>query len=161
MDIMIDSIPSEITKQETQACAVIEGHLLSTLLANHLFGSAVVGGLKPSSDIDLLVTVGAPPAEATRQALLLDLLTVSAPPGQDKALQALEVTVIAHDEVVRWHYPSRREAQFGEWLRKDFLAGIFAPAVEDFESAYLVQRCDGRDCPKRCCCRLGVGTLAC
>ncbi len=135
---MIESIPTEIIEQVSQACAVIERHLSSTLLAIHLFGSAVVGGLKPSSDIDLLVTVSAPPGEATRQALLLDLLTVSAPPGEDKILRALEVTVIVHDEVVPWRYPPRREAQFGEWLRKEFLAGIFAPAVLDIDLAILI-----------------------
>ena len=36
---------------------VIERHLEPTLLAVHLYGSAVDGGLKPYSDIDLLVTV--------------------------------------------------------------------------------------------------------
>jgi streptomycin 3"-adenylyltransferase len=89
---MIDSVPTEITEQASQACAVIERHLASTLQAIHLYGSALDGGLKPHSDIDLLVTVSAWPDEAIRQALLLDLLTVSTPPGEGKALRALEVT---------------------------------------------------------------------
>jgi hypothetical protein len=71
---------------------------------------------------------------------LLDLLTVSAPPGEDKRLRALEVTVIAHNEVVPWHYPARRELQFGEWLRKNLLAGIFEPAVLDIDLAILLQK---------------------
>ena len=140
LDIMIDSVPTEITEQVSQACAVIERHLASTLQAIHLYGSALDGGLKPYSDIDLLVTVSARPDEAIRQALLLDLLTVSALPGENKTLRALEVTVIAHNEVVPWRYPARRELQFGEWLRKDLLAGIFEPAVLDIDLAILLTK---------------------
>jgi predicted nucleotidyltransferase len=40
----------------------------ASLRAVHLFGSALDGGLKPYSDIDLLVTVGEPD-EATRRRL--------------------------------------------------------------------------------------------
>ena len=47
----------EISNQLSEVLSVIERHLESTLLAVHLYGSAVDGGLKPYSDIDLLVTV--------------------------------------------------------------------------------------------------------
>lgn len=140
---MTHSVPTDIADQISQARAVIELHLASTLEAIHLYGSALDGGLKPFSDIDLLVTVSARPDEATRQALLLDLLTVSAPPGEDELLRALEVTVVVHNDVVPW--PSctkkvmpRRELQFGEWLREDLLAGIFEPAALDPDLAILL-----------------------
>ncbi|UEP52182.1 hypothetical protein LMA00_22450 [Burkholderia ambifaria] len=61
------------------ACAVIERHLGVTLQAMHRFGSALDGGLKPRSDIDLLMTVAASQGEAAR--LMVDLLDVSALPG--------------------------------------------------------------------------------
>ncbi|WP_434082248.1 nucleotidyltransferase domain-containing protein [Escherichia coli] len=48
-------------------------HLAATLDTIHLFGSAIDGGLKPDSDIDLLVTVSAAPNDSLRQALMLDL----------------------------------------------------------------------------------------
>jgi predicted nucleotidyltransferase len=137
---MIDSIPTEIIEQLSQARAVIERHLASTLQAIHLYGSALDGGLKPHSDIDLLVTVSARPDESIREVLLLDLLTVSAPPREDKTLRALEVTVIAHNEVVPWRYPARRELQFGEWLRKDLLNGNFEPAVLDIDLTILLTK---------------------
>ena len=105
-----------------------------------MYGSAVDGGLKPYSDIDLLVTVNARPDESIRQTLLLDFLKASAPPGKSTALRALEVTVIVHNEVVPWHYPTRRELQFGEWLRKDILAGIFESAVIDADLAILLTK---------------------
>lgn len=137
---MNDLMPLGITEQVSQTCAVIERHLASTLQAIHLFGSALDGSLKPHSDIDLLVTVSAPPAEPVRRILLLELLAVSAPPGGSKTWRPLEVTVISYSEVVPWHYPARRELQFGEWLRKDLLAGIFEPAVLDIDLAILLAK---------------------
>ena len=50
-------IPDEISAQVATACRTIERHLGVTLKAIHLFGSALDGGLKPRSDIDLLATV--------------------------------------------------------------------------------------------------------
>lgn len=137
---MTELTPNQITEQVSQACAVIERHLAATLQAIHLFGSAVDGGLKPRSDIDLLVTVSAPLDEAGRRALLLELLTVSAPPGNNEIRRPLEVTIICHREVTPWRYPAKRELQFGEWLRQDLLAGIFEPAVSDIDLAILLTK---------------------
>jgi streptomycin 3"-adenylyltransferase len=129
-----------IDEQVSQACAVVERHLAPTLRAIHLFGSALDGGLKPYSDIDLLVTVDAPPNEAVRRALSLDLLAVSAPPGHSEAQRPLEVTVVSLTDVVPWRYPARRALQFGEWLRQDLLAGVFEPPVLDIDLAILMTK---------------------
>lgn len=137
---MSSLVPTETSSQVSQARDIIERHLASILQAVHLYGSALDGGLKPYSDIDLLVTVDVRPDEIIRQALLLDLLKVSAPPGEDEALRALEVTVVVHNEVVPWRYPARRELQFGEWLRKDILVGTFEPAVVDADLAILLTK---------------------
>lgn len=137
---MNSSVPIEISKQVSLACNVIECHLGSTLQAIHLYGSALDGRLGPYSDIDLLVTIEAKPEETSRQALLLDLLKISAPPGKSEILRALEVTVVVKTEVVPWRYPARRELQFGEWLRKDILSGIFEPAVIDSDLALLLMK---------------------
>ncbi|MGS6318482.1 nucleotidyltransferase domain-containing protein, partial [Enterobacter hormaechei] len=48
---------AEVSTQLSEVVGVIERHLEPTLLAVHLYGSAEDGGLKPHSDIDLLVTV--------------------------------------------------------------------------------------------------------
>lgn len=130
----------EITEQTLQAAALIKSHFGDKLMAVHLFGSALVGGLKPLSDIDLLVTLKHPLTEVVRRPFLTDLLAVSAPPKANNPLRALEVTVIAHDEVVPWRYPPRRECQFGEWLREDILAGTFEPALADPDLAILLTK---------------------
>lgn len=138
--VKCESVPAEISLQLSRALGVIERHLASTLLAVHLYGSVLDGDLKPYSDIDLLVTVATSPDEATRRALMLDLLKISAPPGQSKTLRALEVTIVARDDVLPWRYPARRELQFGEWLRKDLLAGIVEPAVIDTDLTILLMQ---------------------
>lgn len=119
---------------------MIQRHLGGALKSIHVFSSAVTGGLKPHSDIDLMVSVAAPLDDFTRHALMTELLTVSAPPGTSKSLRALEVTVVVLDDVVPWRYPARREMQFGEWLRVDVLAGIFEPALVDHDLAILVTK---------------------
>lgn len=137
---MTECIPDEIAAQVGAACDTIERHLGATLTAIHLFGSALDGGLKPRSDVDLLVTVSTRPDESTRHALMLDLLAVSVPPGRAGGMRALEVTVVAHDAVVPWHHPARRELQFGEWLRHDLEAGIVEPARVDHDLAILLTK---------------------
>ena len=134
----VTTLPHAIQVQLADAHAVIARHLGSTLRAIHLFSSAVDGGLKPRSDIDLMVTIAAPMDDSTRRALTEALLTVSAPPGTDMSRRALEVTVVVLHEIVPWRYPARREMQFGEWLRDDILAGRFEPAVLDHDLAILL-----------------------
>lgn len=137
---MTASLPSEIASQLSQARTVLERHLAGTLQAIHLYGSAVDGGLKPHSDIDLMVTVEAPLAAPVRHALMTDLLCVSASPGADGLWRPLEVTVVVRGEVVPWRYPALRELQFGEWLREALQAGIVEPAMPDHDLAILLRK---------------------
>lgn len=134
---MSNSVPAAISEQLSQAREVIERHLAPTRWAAYLYGSALDGSLKPYSDIDLLVVIAARPDEVIRQALMLDLLEVSAPPGCE-GMRALDVTAIMRSDIVPWRYPARRELQFGEWLREDILAGVFEPAVMDPDLAILL-----------------------
>lgn len=131
-------IPADVSAQLVAVCELIERHLGPVLQAIYLYGSAVEGGLKRYSDLDLLVVLTAQPEQTVRCAFMRDLLGVSAPPGRSDALRALEVTAVVRREVVPWRYPARRELQFGEWLREDILAGVFEPAVSDPDLAVLL-----------------------
>ncbi|SOZ10198.1 AadA family aminoglycoside 3''-O-nucleotidyltransferase [Cupriavidus taiwanensis] len=132
------SLPAQIAQQVRLAHAVLARHLDGTLLGVHLFGSTLDGGLRPHSDIDLLVTTRDVPGDSVRQALLRELLEVSAPPGSGGPLRPLEVTVVARGEVVPWRYPATRELQFGEWLRQDIRAGVFEGRMPDHDLAILL-----------------------
>ncbi|EMC2418021.1 AadA family aminoglycoside 3''-O-nucleotidyltransferase [Acinetobacter baumannii] len=137
---MREAVTIDISNQLSEVLSVIERHLESTLLAVHLYGSAVDGGLKPYSDIDLLVTVAVKLDETTRRALLNDLMEASAFPGESETLRAIEVTLVVHDDIIPWRYPAKRELQFGEWQRNDILAGIFEPAMIDIDLAILLTK---------------------
>lgn len=135
--------PSEIAPQLSRAMHELDQHLGSAIFAVHLFGSAVDGGLKPESDIDVLVTVRTPPTEGTRQALMKALLGVSAPSGvgaQQGGLRPLEVTVLAQSDIVPWRYPALRQMQFGEWLRDDLQSGRFESPMQDHDLAILLTK---------------------
>ncbi|ANY17513.1 aminoglycoside adenylyltransferase family protein [Bordetella pseudohinzii] len=130
-------VPTEIRPQLSLALDVIQRHLPTSLMAVHLYGSALYGGLKPLSDIDLLVTASAKLDEAQRRSLVADLLRISAPPGDDPALRALEVTLVLHTDIAPWRYPPLRHLQFGEWQRQDILAGIIEADTLDPDLAIL------------------------
>jgi streptomycin 3"-adenylyltransferase len=132
------SLPAELTPQLSDALAVLEQHLGDSLEAVHVFGSALQGGLKPHSDLDLMVTVNRPLAPAVRLPLMRELLAASAWPGTHATRRALEVTVLNRDDVLPWRYPARRELQFGEWLRADIEAGVVEPPVVDIDLAVLL-----------------------
>lgn len=134
---MTASPPAEIASQLSSALALLGRHLGETLLAVHLFGSAVDGGLRPHSDIDLLATVSEPLADPVRHSLMTDLLSLSAWPATTR-LRPLEVTVVVRDAVVPWRYPPLRELQFGEWLREELEAGHVEPAIADHDLAILL-----------------------
>lgn len=136
---MIES-PPEIATQLSGVCAAIHQQLGTNLRAIHLYGSAVDSGLKPNSDIDLMVAVAEPLMDATRHQLMRELLRHSAWPGSSTTLRALEVTVVALSELVPWRYPPTREMQFGEWLREDIRAGRLEPAMPDHDLAILMTK---------------------
>lgn len=141
---MTDLITHRLTAAEQQqlsaAVALLTRRLGDNLLAIHLYGSAVERGLRPHSDLDLLVTLRAPLDDAQRAALMPALLALSAPPGAADGRRALEVTLLVYAQLVPWRYPPVRELQFGEWLREDIEAGIYEPAQQDADIAILLTK---------------------
>ncbi len=133
-------IPSQIYNQLEQACDLLRRIAGADLLAIHLYGSAVDGGLKPQSDLDLLVTLRQPLSEQQREALMQALPEISTPPGQVERYRALEVTIVVHSDVVPWRFPPMREMQFGEWLRDEIAAGRYEGRQQDGDLAILITK---------------------
>ncbi|GEC08690.1 nucleotidyltransferase [Streptomyces spinoverrucosus] len=95
------------------------------ILGIYLHGSAVLAGLRPHSDLDLLVVVDRPTTHAQRRALVEELLKVSGGPSR----RPVELIVVRHDEVNPWRYPPNCEFLYGEWLREEYERGLVpAPA---------------------------------
>ncbi len=82
------------------------------VLGAYLYGSAITGGLRPRSDLDVLVLTARPMATEEKRRLVVGLLALS---GRGPRL--LEVTVVARPDVKPWRYPPRFDLQFGEWHR--------------------------------------------
>jgi predicted nucleotidyltransferase len=86
-------------------------------LGTYLHGSAVHGGLRPASDLDLLVVTTDPLDAGERRALTDGLLAIS---GSRAGARPLEVTVVVRSQVCPWRYPPVADYLYGEWLREEF-----------------------------------------
>lgn len=94
------------------------------LLGAYLHGSAVLGGLRPSSDLDVLVVVDRATTKDQRQAITGRLLEISGRRAYRGAGRPVELTVLVAADVRPWPFPPRVEMTYGEWLRDDYEAGV-------------------------------------
>lgn len=110
-------------------------HLVRRVLGDdltgaYLHGSAVLDGLRPSSDLDVLVVARRRTTEDERRALVDGLMRLSGPRAVSGPARPVELTVVARDDVRPWRYPPRCEFLYGEWLRDDYERGVVPePAV--------------------------------
>ncbi|WJL94961.1 DUF4111 domain-containing protein [Microbacterium sp. ET2] len=115
---------------------VIAEALERTLVSLILYGSAVSGGLRPDSDIDLLAVVSHALDPSQRERLVDGLLRTSGRRAFDGPARPVELTVIVTDHM--------REAepvvqfQYGEWLRDDATAGRLAGPHVDHDVILLM-----------------------
>ncbi|WP_448317274.1 aminoglycoside adenylyltransferase family protein [Streptomyces sp. CO7] len=93
----------------------------SSLVGAYLHGSAVLGGWRPASDVDVLLVTRTGMDERRRRALLAGLLPVS---GSRNGRRPLEVTVVVQSQVRPWRYPPEGDFLYGEWLRDSYEAGL-------------------------------------
>jgi streptomycin 3"-adenylyltransferase len=93
------------------------------LLGAYLYGSAVAGGLRPQSDLDVLGVVARRLTAGEHRRVIDGLLRISGRDTRPAAWRPLELTLVVGDEVRPWRYPPRFDLQYGEWLRGDFRAG--------------------------------------
>jgi predicted nucleotidyltransferase len=95
-------------------------------------GSAVLGGLRPYSDLDVFVVVRRRTTEGERRALVQGLLRASgggSRSGPAGPARPVELTVVTQGDVRPWRYPPRCEFLYGEWLREEYERGVVpAPA---------------------------------
>ncbi|GAA4687751.1 aminoglycoside adenylyltransferase family protein [Streptomyces chumphonensis] len=90
------------------------------LIGVYLHGSSVLGGLRPASDVDVLVVSRRSMGERKRRALLEGLLGVSGFPPRGRPV---ELTVVVQSAVRPWRYPPSCDFLYGEWLRPEYEAG--------------------------------------
>lgn len=130
----------EIPDEAKQAQSVVEGVLGDSIIGIYLFGSAVVGGLKHDSDVDILVAVSDAPTFEQRKALVSQLMSVSGAIGNLQAIRPIELAVMTVSDVVPWQFPPRAEFVYGEWLREDFETGSVPEPVRDPDLAVVLKK---------------------
>ncbi|AKN72758.1 nucleotidyltransferase [Streptomyces sp. PBH53] len=90
------------------------------VIGTYLHGSSVLGGLRPASDVDVLVVSRRRMDEQERRTLLGGLLRIS---GSRNEARPVELTVVVQSEVRPWRYPPTGDFLYGEWLRAEYEAG--------------------------------------
>jgi streptomycin 3"-adenylyltransferase len=103
--------------QLQDAVGFVQGVLGDELLGLCLYGSAVHGGLTPTSDLDLMAVVRRRTTELERRRLVEGLLE------RDHMSRYLELTVVAQPDVRPWRYPPTMDLQYGAWLRPELERG--------------------------------------
>lgn len=114
------------------------------IAACYLYGSATDGGLRPNSDIDVLVVLQRPLDSSERSIIVRRLLALSGP--NTGPVRPIDAMFVLASDVHRWSYPPRRQLLFGEWLRDRFEREDIPGPAADPDLAILLHaaRCRSR-----------------
>jgi predicted nucleotidyltransferase len=93
----------------------------------YLFGSAVLGGLRSESDLDVLVVSMRPTRREEKQRLIERLLAFSGRSAPHGRWRRVELTIVVESEIKPWRYPPSFDFQYGDWLRGEFESGNLEP----------------------------------
>ena len=93
----------------------------------YLFGSAVLGGLQPQSDLDVLVVSKRQTNRDEKQRLVDRLLALSGRSTPHGRWRRVELTIVVESEIRPWRYPPSFDFQYGDWLRSEFEKGNLTP----------------------------------
>jgi predicted nucleotidyltransferase len=105
-----------------QVVTIVHDVLEGDVVGAYLFGSAVLGGVRPRSDLDVLAVSRRRTTQEDRERLATGLLAVSGGDPPEPA-RPVELTIVAQPDVTPWRYPPRRDFQYGEWLRDEIERG--------------------------------------
>ena len=143
LDRAIDAFIASLTLTLTQEEAAVEAiatALGDNVKAVYLYGSAVDGGLRPHSDLDLLVVVGRDLTQDERWSLTTLLTPISSLHRRPPDWLPLEVTVATTADLSPWRHPARVQIQLGEWMRNELDAGTVPGPHDSADLTVLVSQ---------------------
>jgi len=120
-----------LTRQLDAVVRVLDAVLGVDLLGAYLYGSAVDGGLRLNSDVDLFAVSSRRLSDPHRRRLIDRLRPLSAKALRRPDWRPVELTIVALPDVRPWRYWPRTDFQHGEWLRAQFDAGELEPHEPD------------------------------
>lgn len=135
----------ERMRQTAATVEVLREVLRGDLVAIYLHGSAVHGGPRAQSDIDLIAIVGSPLTAIQRERLLTALPELSGRhPSPPSGPHPIDVTVFARRDLGPPPVPARAEFIYGEWLREDLAraprdSGLSGPVSDPENTLILAQ----------------------
>ena len=103
----------------------IQDWLGDDLAGVYVHGSAVLGGLHPHSDIDI-IAVSTRQTSLNEKRLLVDLLLALSGWGRSTG-RPIELDVVVKSEIRPWRYPPAFDFHFSELWRKQFESGDLQP----------------------------------
>lgn len=92
-------------------------------VAAYLYGSAVAGGLRPNSDLDILAVSDRSLTGDERSAITQRLLPISGSTAIGGPARSIELTILARAALTPWRYPASIELQYGDWMRAELERG--------------------------------------
>ncbi|MGG5372128.1 aminoglycoside adenylyltransferase domain-containing protein [Enterococcus sp. AZ196] len=116
-------------KQIESILQLLSQELSEGILGIYLCGSAVLGGLKQNSDIDILVVVSEKLSKETKKSLIKKIKPLSRKIGENNALRYVEIIIIVAKQIATWEYPPYQDFIYGEWLQEDYEKG-YVPSNE-------------------------------
>ncbi len=114
-------------QQLDRVTSLVRDVLGTDAVGAYLFGSAVLGGLQPESDLDILVVSRRRTTSEEKQRLVERLLAISGRRTPQGRWRRVELTIVVESEIRPWRYPPRFDFQYGDWLRTEFESGNLAP----------------------------------
>lgn len=102
---------------------ILQGALGDALTGSYLHGSAVQGGLRPTSDLDVLALVNRPTTGEERSAIVRGLLEISGRRASRGPARPVELTLVQQSQLKPWHPSPVVELLYGEWLRTELEHG--------------------------------------
>lgn len=109
------------SEQADRTVSLMRALLGNDLTGVYLFGSAVIGGLRARSDIDLMAVSSRRLTIEEKRKIIEQMLMISGKPRN------VELTVVVSSEIRPWHYPARMDFQFGNWWRSEYEQDVVEP----------------------------------
>jgi len=107
--------------------SVVRDVLGEDAVGAYLHGSAVLGGLRPDSDIDVLAVARRATTPEEKRVLIDRLLAMSGRGDPSGNARSIELTIVVASDIRPWQYPPRADFQYGDWWRSEFTRGELTP----------------------------------